>query len=50
MQQEFTRKGDAENKDYWASHKQSLEIFSVLLAEPMWHELRSYVQTGSGLN
>jgi hypothetical protein len=50
MQQEFTRKGDSENKDYWASHKQSLEIFSVLLAEPMWRELRSYVQTGSGLN
>ena len=50
MQQEFTSKGDSENKDYWASHKQALEIFQILLAEPMWQQLKTYVHTGAGLN
>ena len=50
MQQEFTRKGDAENKDFWASHKQTLEAYEVLLTESMWQELRTYVRTGAGLN
>ena len=49
MNEEFTRLGEAERKDYWGNHKLSLETHQIRLSEPMWQALQTYVLSGTGL-
>ncbi len=49
MNEEFTRLGEAERKDFWGNHKLSLESHQIRLSEPMWQVLQSYVMSGTGL-
>ena len=46
MEEDFTRRGDNERKDYWASHKAAIERHEVALAGEMWSKLQSYVLDG----
>jgi hypothetical protein len=50
MQSEYTQKEPDERPDYWASHKATLERIEVQLAQIMWEQLSTYVQTGEGLD
>jgi hypothetical protein len=50
MQEEFTKLGESERKDLWASHKAALERYQIQLSEQMWQALQNYVLTGSGLD
>jgi hypothetical protein len=49
MQDEFTKRGDAERQAYWAEHKQALDRHQVHIVQEMWSALEAYVLTGTGL-
>lgn len=50
MQAEYTRIESDERPDFWVSHKAAMERIEVQLAQMMWEQLGSYVQTGAGLD
>jgi hypothetical protein len=49
MQDEFTRRGEAEREAYWADHKQALDRHEVQTIQQMWEALDLYVKSGEGL-
>jgi hypothetical protein len=49
MQQEFTSRGEDEKPDRWEIHKQAWERNQISLKQPMWEELKQYVETGKVL-
>jgi hypothetical protein len=46
---EYTRKGDRENPDLWANHRQTADTFRVITVGQMWEKLESYVRDGTEL-
>jgi hypothetical protein len=49
MQEEFTKRGDSELRDFWASHKAALDRHEVSLTQAMWDKLQRYVEEGGEL-
>lgn len=43
MQEQFTRRGDSEQRDFWANHKLAQENHQVTLTLQMWDKLQGYV-------
>lgn len=50
MANEYTRKGEDEQKARWSDYKDSIERLQVDLWPRMWEELKVYVNTGEGLD
>jgi len=46
MQQEYTSKGENEQREYWLIHKQAMERNQISLKQAMWQDLKGYVETG----
>jgi hypothetical protein len=50
MTEEFTRKGEGQNKEYWATHLAAMDRHRVRIAQQMWKRLEPYVSAGDALN
>lgn len=50
MQEQFTSRGDSEQRDFWANHKLAVESHQVTLTLQMWDKLQAYVGGGSLLD
>lgn len=46
MQQEFTKRGDAESKEHWGIHRDALWRHEAYVTNQMWGRLQPYVATG----
>jgi hypothetical protein len=47
MTDEFSRKGDSQRPEFWASHQAALDRHRVRTVGQMWKRLESYVASGA---
>jgi hypothetical protein len=47
MSNEFTRKGESERPDFWASHRSATDRHRVRIVQEMWARLEPYISTGA---
>jgi hypothetical protein len=48
MGEEFTRKGESQRPDYWASHQAAMDRHRVRIVQEMWKRLEPYVTSARG--
>lgn len=49
MMTEFTKRGENEQEQLWASHQNALDRHRVRIVQQMWEQLEPYVHDGGGL-
>jgi hypothetical protein len=47
MTDEFSRKGESQRPEFWASHQAALDRYRVRTVGQMWKKLESYVASGT---
>lgn len=48
MTEEFTRKGESQRPEFWASHHAAMDRHRVRIVQEMWKRLEPYVTSGAG--